>query len=340
VFRNTTAFESFNIDLNFTEDNGVHHNADNAMVRFGSNYNSNVDAYDVDEIIGWRDNIAISRSSSHLAVESRPVIIERDTIQLFMNKMRQTNYEFEFTPSQFANIGLQAELIDNYLNTRTPLSVVTPVTVAFTVNADPASYATNRFMVVFGPPTAPLPVDVLTIQAAQKNAGVKVDWTAKTESGMDHYEIERSSDGVTFDNIGVVAAVGNSNSPVSYSFFDPAPNYGNNFYRVRAIDNRRATKYTSVVKVTIAKGTPMITVYPNPVIGTDISLKLENLNKGTYTVNLFNTIGQKVYESKFQHTGTYAVKIISLGKAIAHGNYQMIVTGDNGEKIVKSVVKE
>ncbi|HMC99563.1 MAG TPA: hypothetical protein VKH37_05390, partial [Ferruginibacter sp.] len=285
-----TSFESFNATLFLTEANGARHSADGVTVRYG-NYSAAVDNNDAMEINNWNENIAISRDAQRLAIESRPVILGRDTIQLFMNKMRQTNYEFEFTPSLFTNTGLKAELIDNYLGTRTLLSVVNPVTVAFTVNADAASSATNRFMIVFGPQAA-LPIDAITIAAAKKNSGVQVDWTAKTETNMDHYEIERSNDGVQFNKIGTIAAVGNSNVAVSYTFFDPNPQFGNNFYRVKAIDRTTAMKYTSIVNVNIAKGTPAIVVYPNPVIGKDLNLQLANLDKGNYTVTLVNNIGQ------------------------------------------------
>ena len=110
----------------------------------------NIDSYNTSATIG--DGAAINRNGEHLSIESRPVILTKDTLPLFMNNMKQRGYDFEFRPNSFSNTSLKAELIDNYLNTRTSWSVNDSIVVPFTVNSDPGSSASNRFMIVFGLP--------------------------------------------------------------------------------------------------------------------------------------------------------------------------------------------
>lgn len=344
VFRITTgAPESFSTALYVTEANGYHRVYDAVNSIYDNSFNANVDAGDAREISNWDENIAINRSGSHLSIEARPVILTRDTIPLFMSNMKQQSYDFVFTPSSFTNTALKAELIDKFLGTRTLLSVTAPTTVNFTVTADAASKASDRFMVVFGPQSA-LPIDVITINAYQKDqsrgqVGVQVEWTSKTETNMDRYEVERSFDGTQFAKLSSVAAIGNSNVVVNYSWYDNNPQTGINYYRIRAFDRAGQTKYTAIVKVAIGKGTPAIVIYPNPVQGSDLSLQLVNLEKGIYNVSLSNNMGQVIMKTDIQHNGGTAVKTISLPALLTKGNYQLTLRNGNNVNLTSQVIK-
>ncbi len=337
-FTNNTPFKSFSVELLITESNNIKHSADGAMVMYDNSYSTAMDAFDAEEINNWKDNIAMSRNATRLAIESRPVITARDTIFLFMNKMRKTNYEFEFTPSLFTNTALSAELIDNYLNTRTTLSVINTVNVVFTINNDSASFATNRFMVVFGA-NSPVPIDVITIRAQAENAGIQVNWISKTETDKDRYELERSANGTQFNNLKNITAIGNSNVPVNYGWFDAAPISGNNFYRIKAFDKNGSFKYSAIVKVNMDKLQPEFTILSNPIVNNELAMMLRNMEPGKYNLMLYNNLGQQVFSSSLQHQGGAATKRVSLNNAVANGIYQLVLSSDNGIQINKRIVK-
>jgi hypothetical protein len=192
-------------------------------------------------------------------------------------------------------------------------------------------------MVVFGS-FGPLAIDVLTIKAQAKNNGVQVDWTSKTEQDMDRYELERSFNGTSFSNIKTTAAVGNSPVAVNYSWLDASPQVGNNFYRIKAIDKAGLIKYTNIVKVGFGKTATEITVAPNPVTGNSINLQLTDLAKGSYTVQLFNNMGQQVLVSKFNHPGGSVNQPVYLTAGMAAGTYQLVLSG--GEtRLTTTIIK-
>jgi hypothetical protein len=329
--------EAFAIQLYFTEPSNYRRLADETDAWYGSNYNAAVNEEDAREINNWDENIAILREGKKLAIEQRPVIVLRDSLPLFMSNMKQQPYEFEFRPQAFTNAALTAELIDNFLGNRTPLSVINPTAVSFTITADPASSANNRFMVVFGPGT-PLAIDAITIKAQAKNNGVEVDWQAKTETDMDHYEVEKSIDGANFSKQNTTAAIGNSTVPVNYGWFDVAPVKGNNFYRVKAFDKTGNIKYTSIVKVNIGSAQPAISVVPNPISNNGFGLRLTDLDKGVYTLILYNNLGQQVYNTKLQHDGGSVLKQIELSVALANGGYRLLLLGDNNARLTTSII--
>ena len=335
--------ESFKVGLYFIEDSGYRRQGDGITVFYDNVYSAAVNGEDAKEIGNWDENIAVDRDGKHLAIESRPVITTRDTIPLYMNNMKQRTYQFEFIPLVFTHIGLKAELIDRFLNTRTTLSVVDTVTVNFTVTADPASSAPDRFMVVFGP-SFTLAIDALSIKAqakylpaAQGGNHIQVDWTAKTEKDMDRYELERSFDGTIFTRINTTVAVGNCPAPVNYSWNDGAPQTGDNFYRIKAIDQAGLVKYTAVVKVGFGKAIPVVTVYPNPVSGNSFSLQLTDMEKGSYGLTIINNLGQTVYRTQVRHAGGSAVIPVLAGK-LARGLYEIVLTAEN-ERIKARLVK-
>lgn len=337
--------EAFSTLLYFREPSNYRRLADEANAWYGNDFNAAVNEKDAKEINNWNENISILRENKRLSVEQRPVIVSRDTIPLFMNNMKQRAYEFEFRPQAFTNTSLSAELIDNFSGSRTLLSVIDSTVVNFSVTADAASAATNRFMIVFGAIRA-LPIDVLTITAQAKNLptgqagnGVEVKWTSKTETDMDRYDVERSEDGINFTKHNATAAIGNSSTPVNYNWFDVAPVKGNNFYRIKAFDKTGLTKYSAVVKVTITGLPTSISIHPNPVTGSTIGLQLNNIDKGTYTLMLYNNLGQHVYQTPVYHTGGTAFKIIPLSNTLANGTYRLSLTGTNGGRFITQIIK-
>jgi hypothetical protein len=78
------------------------------------------------------------------------------------------------------------------------------------------------------------------------------------------------------------------------------------------------------VKIGKARG---IVIYPNPVTNKTITLQLNDQQKGTYTVRLFNTTGQTVYLNRIVYMGGAATQTLKLSSNIAKGNYTIEVTG-------------
>ena len=339
VFGPTLPIESFRAELYFTEADGFRRIADGVLVKYNNNYNAGIDDYDASEAANWDENIAIARDGQHLAIESRPVIASVDTIPLFMNNMRQQAYQFEFTPSVFSHPTLNAELIDNFTGMRSQLSVTSTTVISFTVSADPASYATDRFKVIFGLAT-PLAIDQINLNAHTKNNGIQVDWVVNSEANMDRYEVEKSIDGSHFNKQYTIMALGNSNTAVNYSWFDNNPQAGNNFYRIKAFDRGGMIKYSAIVKVAFGKDAPAISIYPNPIVEDNFNISLSNINKGIYQLSIINVLGEKVWTKQIQHNGGNAGLTIALNQLLHKGIYYLQIEADKAVLATKKLIKQ
>ncbi len=342
VFRLSSTPATFRTSLYFTQSDGYRRIADGVVAVYDDGNNAAVDGDDAIEINNWDENIAITREGKHLAIESRPTIQNKDTLPLFMNNMKQQNYELEFEPVDFVNTALKAELIDNYTGTRTLLSVLSTTVVPITVNADPASSAANRFTVVFGA-VAPLPVTFTSIKAYQSAGGngqlanVTVEWKVAAQVNIQKYEVERSADGINFGKIGTQMAAGANGSDASYNWLDQNPISGDNFYRVRSIGIGGDTKYSSIVKVNIKKGNPSITVYPNPVVGKIMHLQFADMEKGVYQLRLVSIGGQVMMSKQINFNGGNGMQMVELGE-MATGNYRLEILKPGGERVVKEIM--
>ena len=338
VFGPASILENFSTGLYFYLPDGTRQLADGVITVYNNSYSTGIDPYDADEIGNWDENIAIDRLGHHFSIEGRPSIVSNDTMTLYMNNMKQQGYELQFTGANFSNPALQASLVDSFTGVKTPLDVNNTTVVPFTVTADPLSQNVNRFTVLFGP-AGPLPISFSSIKAYQKNTGIEVEWVLQSESDMDHYEVERSTDGVAFSKTGTVTSNGNSSQPVHYSWFDASPVNGSNFYRIRSVGKDGIIKYSNIVKVAISKGIQTFTVYPNPMNGNTIGLQLTNMDKGTYSIILNNKLGQQVFSDIIEHTGGSSSMTIGLQHELPAGIYDLQFSG-NGVKFSSKLVKE
>ena len=123
-----------------------------------------------------------------------------------------------------------------------------------------------------------------------------------------------------------------------YSWVDTNPQTGNNYYRIKAFDRTWLTKYSAIVNVSIGKGVHDITIYPNPVINSMISLQFTGMDKGLYRLRLMNTVAQVVFTKSIPHSGGSATQLVALGAGFAKGNYYLEVTRPDNSKMTKTLV--
>lgn len=194
-----------------------------------------------------------------------------------------------------------------------------------------AGYATNSIQ--FN--NVVLPVELKTFTARITIDAVFLEWSTLSEIDNDHFLIQKSHDGQTYQNIGQVAGHGTTNDPKNYSFPDPAPFIGPNYYRLKQVDYDGQYEYSpkSFVHYNLS---PEISVYPNPVIsGQTVNI----LHNGIDDFNLF-IIGNDGRASKVMesHLDTYPGKTSFLCKQPA-GLYFLKITSGQWQKSFKLIIK-
>ncbi|MCP4442606.1 MAG: T9SS type A sorting domain-containing protein [Aureispira sp.] len=148
-----------------------------------------------------------------------------------------------------------------------------------------------------------LEVDITDYKVEKhQSSQAMIQWTSSNERNIAHYVIERSLDGVSFEDIGKQNASG-TDAGDSYQFVDNAPLSGTNYYRIRIVDVDGQINYTTIEALTFeGQFEDQVIIKPNPFRG---QLNVEFIAKETSQVEItvFNTVGEKVYQE------THSVKV-------------------------------
>lgn len=109
-----------------------------------------------------------------------------------------------------------------------------------------------------------LPVRLLSFDVHESENDAVLQWRTAQETGASHFDIERSTDAITFETLGQVQAVGSSNEQQHYSFTDSRINEldGTVYYRLRMVDTD-GTFALSRIQALASRGP--VRIYPNPV---------------------------------------------------------------------------
>ncbi|MFK7925808.1 MAG: T9SS type A sorting domain-containing protein [Bacteroidia bacterium] len=174
-----------------------------------------------------------------------------------------------------------------------------------------------------------LPVEGLSLAAKiVSTSSVQLDWQSLSESGNDHYVIEKSSDQGTFEAIGKVKAVGNSQTISSYQFLDQSPMGRENQYRIKQVDQNGSFSYSNLERVEwdfVYVGV----LYPNPSRERSY-LSLRLIEDSQIQLRLYNSTGQLVQQIKRSAgPGSQEIALDIAGLARGIYTFALSVNGKN-----------
>jgi hypothetical protein len=170
------------------------------------------------------------------------------------------------------------------------------------------NYEATKATISFG---AVLSAELTQFKGQNTEGGNLLTWTTANEENMAQFDIERSTDGQTFNKIGSTKATG-SNS--TYEFTDKDPLSNLTFYRLKMIETNGKTAFSKIISIQ-TKGSSKLSVYPTLVSNGFINLNGENTEGGYFFI--YNLLGQPVLTGKTTTqidvsalaAGTYVFKI-------------------------------
>ena len=137
-----------------------------------------------------------------------------------------------------------------------------------------------------------LPVDLVSFEAELIDNQVYLSWATASEKNNDGFMVQRSEDGLIWEDLGWVDGMGDSDELVDYTYIDRYPNSNINYYRLNQIDFDGKHEYSDVVSIFIKVQTEF-TVFPNPAsdyIHLAHSFEQEEIK----SIQLFDVMGRQV----------------------------------------------
>ncbi len=136
------------IQLLLNTNGGPQNTADGVAAFYADNFSSAVGNEDSYKWTNLDENLAINCKGKLLSIEGRPTIHGSDTLNLVMWQFRQKSYYFQLNASNFAQ-SVKAVVKDNYLHKETVVNLSSVTLLPFSITTDSASFAANRFSVIF-----------------------------------------------------------------------------------------------------------------------------------------------------------------------------------------------
>ncbi len=168
-----------------------------------------------------------------------------------------------------------------------------------------------------GAPLFALPIELTQFYSytTERNE-VQLIWETASEINNQHFEIEHSLNGGDFEMIGRVEGNGTTNFNQKYNFIHLNPSVGNNYYRLKQVDDNMSFEYFNVISQVVKddrtfrvkvnslnvlslelnQSAQMIVydmagrvVFENKIKEGVSDFRFENLAQGNYVVQIFNS---------------------------------------------------
>lgn len=173
--------------------------------------------------------------------------------------------------------------------------------------------------------SALLPVELLSFEAKTRGKDVILNWSSASEINFDGYAIERSIDGIEFQEIGYQIGRGNPVTTTSYTWLDVELPYATTlYYRLKLLDLDGTIEYSDIRSVNINHpNLSGLTLSPNPSKGKTL-ISFESNIEGIATISIVNLEGKISNSQKLDiNTGNNLINYEFHEMPI--GTYQLII---------------
>ncbi|HTB52191.1 MAG TPA: hypothetical protein VK718_05380 [Ferruginibacter sp.] len=313
--------------------------ADGALNEFNASYSNDVDwSKDVQKLFNFAERVSILKDSQYLAIEKSAPPVAGDTVHLSVSGLKPLPYQFVLATTRFTRPDINAFFVDAFTHISTPIPLGdSSVAVNFTITADPASIASNRFFILFkAAPAGCVTYDKITA-AAQQNKNIGVQWQVSNQVNTKEYVVERSTDKILFSTVDTTAATPTDTSGYVYNWTDTNVAFGTDyFYRVYIVGNNLATQDTSNLANAVMFQTAGINIAPNPVTNGTVNVQMSSkMPAGEYGIKIMGTSGDVFLTKMVTHGPTDETISIPFGKSVSRGMYilQMISSDKQTTKV-------
>ncbi len=181
-----------------------------------------------------------------------------------------------------------------------------------------------------------LPVILNYFEVSNQGDNNLLTWSTASEINFSAFKIERSNDGISFDQIASVPGSSNPNERTDYAYTD-ALNFtpGNVlYYRLRMVDIDGKYQYSQVVAIHLDQNNrEKLMIYPNPTKGS-VQIEMVSDKEDLATMRVFDNNGRMQYSGSVPLTkgdnvlpftqlqnlpnGFYIIQVIMNGKIYNH----------------------
>lgn len=218
------------------------------------------------------------------------------------------------SPAQLTIAGFDGTQWVNLSTTPTNSFTATTVTVTLPAGTDLSPY--RALALASTSAVNPLPVGLTSFTATRQQTDGLLRWGTASELHADHFEVQTSADGRTWQTLGRVQAAGTSTAAHQYNLDHGVARYGaaTVYYHLRQVDTDGTGQFSPVRSLASEAPAWALFTYPNP-YAQDLSAQLTSAETGPITLTLFDAAGHTVLQQ--QVAAVLGSQVIALPGAAA-----------------------
>ena len=171
----------------------------------------------------------------------------------------------------------------------------------------------------------PLPVSLLDFNGLVRNKAIELVWKTALENNSKHFEVLKSTDGISFTEIGKVNAAGNSTGIRAYQFMDNTPASGMNYYKLKQVDLDGSFVYSKNIAINFgiqSEGLRLLSTTEN-----SITISVHSNKNERATVMLAGLDGKMLHQRQVMLTE--GMNQVQIPASIKRGNIGVVVLRTN-----------
>ncbi|MEM6964487.1 MAG: tandem-95 repeat protein [Bacteroidota bacterium] len=204
------------------------------------------------------------------------------------------------------------------------------------VSADYQGGKTNGEVEDYQKSAAALPVELSYFRVENKDCIAQLTWRTESEVDFDYFEIQKSTDGISFKTIQTVDGRGGI-QPAFYTAEDTDVNdLGTVYYRLRIVDLDGSYEYSGIqlLQFNCTINSSSLSVYPNPITEGQRKVTIELTSPRTSEVlKVVDINGRIVYQTQLELTSNDKKKVELNLFNLSAGHYTISV-GQLHQRIV------
>ncbi|MEM6632341.1 MAG: T9SS type A sorting domain-containing protein [Bacteroidota bacterium] len=158
----------------------------------------------------------------------------------------------------------------------------------------------STFSIAYAALAVAAPVELLGFDVEAQGTAAVLWWATAIETNNSHFEIERSSDGFSYEVIALVEGMGTAFEAQEYSYTDSMAGPGWHYYRLKQVDLNGEYEYFSIREVELSGRSSLqaavLVGYPNPA-DNYYKMEMEIPDPKNAMIKVFDLRGNQIYHA-------------------------------------------
>jgi hypothetical protein len=184
-------------------------------------------------------------------------------------------------------------------------------------------------------PSTTVATEITEFYATKENTGIRLNWKNYSEISMDYYVVERSHDGINYEEITKLDATNAQNQINTYQFLDASPLNGHNYYRLIPVELNGKYGETELAEASFFYSNELL-FYPNPTNGDLAQLRFLTEKASILEIDMLDITGKTIFRMQKNVEAGINWLTMELGD-IKNGVYFMQISNDETHDLIRVI---